>query len=68
MAGLLSLLVCAAVCALSIFVVAKAAAASPPAVVWADEREEEGGLLLASRCNDSYFGLGGGAAGIAVPV
>lgn len=73
MAGL-SLFVCAAVCALSILVAAKAAAAvSAPgpgpgpalAAVWSDE-EEDDGLLLASRCNDRYFGFGG--EGVAVPV
>ena len=72
MTGLTMMLVCAAVCTLSLSVLAAAAAAAATATtataaatVWADEQleEEEGeagerGLLLASRCDDSYFGDG----------
>lgn len=63
MAGLLGLIGCATACGVS-------AAVALAAVVWADEpttTKEDDGLLLASRCDDSYFGYGGGF-GVAVPV
>lgn len=73
MAGLLGLIGCATACG-----VVSAAVALAAAVVWADEptttkaptprtTKEDDGLLLASRCDDSYFGYGGGF-GVAVPV
>ena len=58
------MLVCAALCALSAMLAAAAAATSRgPAAVRSDERDKDDGLLLASRCDDGYFG-----GGVAVPV